>query len=360
MKYLYNIILIFILQIYGQGMIYTQNLIPANHPYIQYSGRWDMSDSLHPRQSWPGVFIYSGFTGTRIGVRLDDNINYYNVYIDDKFHSVFHGDKAVEADYILADSLTNTSHTFLFSKRNISFNRVFTFSGLILDQGAVLLVSPPKPSRKIEFIGDSFTAAEGNEARLAEMPWEEKFPVTNIDKGFAVDVAKYFNAQYVTTCRSGMGLVCDWQGNFDLAMPKYFDRTLMESKEPKWDFRLFQADLVVVCLGLNDHSGLKDKTGEVSEENSLKFRAGYHAFLATIRNCYPAAKIIAVAAHDPWIQKNVKQVTEEEKNNGHNDIYYAQFNMPAGGFVANGHPTVASHKEIAGEIIKVIEANKLF
>jgi len=52
MKYLYNIILIFILQIYGQGMIYTQNLIPANHPYIQYSGRWDMSDSLHPRQSW--------------------------------------------------------------------------------------------------------------------------------------------------------------------------------------------------------------------------------------------------------------------------------------------------------------------
>jgi len=32
-------------------------------------------------------------------------------------------------------------------------------------------------------------------------------------------------------------------------------------------------DLVVVCLGLNDHSGLKDKTGAVSEENSLKFRA---------------------------------------------------------------------------------------
>ena len=34
--------------------------------YIQYYGRWNMNDSLHPKYSCPGVYIYAEFTGTRI------------------------------------------------------------------------------------------------------------------------------------------------------------------------------------------------------------------------------------------------------------------------------------------------------
>jgi Carbohydrate esterase 2 N-terminal/GDSL-like Lipase/Acylhydrolase family len=358
---LFNIIMmIFPILIYESDLIYSQKLIPADNPYIQYFGRWDMADSLHPKQSWPGVYIYAGFSGRSIGIRLDDNVNYYNVCIDGKLYPVFHGDKTGDADYLLADSLTNTNHTLLFSKRNISFNRAFTFSGLILEEGANLLPPPPKPARKMEFIGDSFTAAEGNEAKLAEMPWEEKFPVTNIDKGFAADVAKYFNAQFVTTCRSGIGLVCDWQGKYDAPMPKLFDRTLMEFPEPKWDFKKYQPDIVVVCIGLNDHSGLKDKSGAVSDENSLLFRKEYHEFLKMIRGYYPSVKIIAVAAHDPWIQTNVKRVVDDEVKDGCRDLFFAKFDRFEGGYVANGHPNVESHKKIAYEIIKVIEVNHLF
>jgi hypothetical protein len=105
-----------------------------------------------------------------------------------------------------------------------------------VDEGAALFPPPPEPVRKIEFIGDSFTAAEGNEATVAEMPWEEKKPVTNIDRGFAKIVAAHFSAQVHTTCRSGIGMVCDWRGDRETAMPKYFNRTLMESPEPRWDF----------------------------------------------------------------------------------------------------------------------------
>ncbi len=341
------------------GFSYPINFIPANNPYIQYFGRWDMADSLHPEHSWPGIYIYAEFSGTRIGVRMDDSVNYYNVYLDGEFYKVFHSNKGGERDYILADSLTDTHHSFRFSQRNISFG-VYTFSGLLIDNGAELFQPPAKPSRKIEFIGNSFTAAEGNEATQAEMQWEAKFPVTNIDKGFAPLIARHFDAQYHTICRSGIGMVCDWQGKFDSSMPHYFDRTLMEKEEPKWDFKKWMPDLVVICLGLNDYSGSKGKNGEVTEKNSRIFRNGYQNFLKTVRKAYPGIPILAVAASPEWIRKNVKEVVDAEKANGCNDIYYTQFDHFPGGYVANGHPTVATHKKIADQIIKAIDDFNLF
>jgi len=361
MKFRYQVLVLFILLISGSSAIYSQNFIPANNPSIQYFGRWDTSDSLHPKQSGSGNYIIIEFTGKKIGVRMDDNSDYYNIYIDSQFRNVFHGNKQGEADYILADSLANSNHTLLFSKRNFTFGRAFTFSGIILDDGAKLLPPPPKPKRKMEFIGDSFTASEGNEAKLKNMPWEDKFPLTNSDKGFSADVAKYFNAQYNITCRSGMGLYCDWQGKVEFSIPKYFDRTLMEVSEPKWDFNKYQPDIVVICLGLNDYSGLKDKSGEVSDDNSLLFRNEYHKFIATIRNCYPSAKIVLVAAQAPWIHENVSEVFDIEKKAGTKYIYFTKFDwFDESGYVASGHPTVDTDKKIADVIIKVIEDNNIF
>ena len=336
------------------------NFIPAYNPNIQYFGRWDFSDSVHPEQSWPGVYICAEFSGSSIGIRIDDNVNYYNVYIDNKFLKIFKGDKDGDADYMLADGLENTNHSFRLSKRNISFGRVFTFSGLLLSENGTILKPAPEPVRKIEFIGDSFTAAEGNETKELEMKWENKFPFTNIDKGFVGDIAAHYNAQYHATCRSGMGLVCDWQGKFDLAMPKWFDRTLMEREDPKWDFKQWIPNLVVICLGLNDLSGLKGKDTVVSEENSSLFRKTYHDFIATVRGFYPGVTIVAVSAHPEWTQKNIKLVVDEENSMGHKDISFAQFGFFNGGYVANGHPTVESHQKIADAIIKVIDQTRVF
>ena len=342
------------------GMTHSTNLIPANHPYIQYFGRWDASDSLHRRYSWPGVYLCTNFTGTSIGIRLNDSTNYYNVYVDGNLLKVFHGTQLGEKDYILAKGLENAKHTFLLSRRNITFGEIYTFSGLLLDSNATLLPPPPKPSRKIEFIGDSFTAAESNEATEQQLPWEARFPATNIDKGFAPIVARHFNAQYITTCRSGSGMVCDWQGNAAESIPKRFDRVYMDKSEPKWNFRQWIPDVVVICLGLNDHSGLRDKDGHVSKENSALFRTTYHHFLGTIRSVYPSVKIVAVAAFPEWIRTNVRQVVDEEESSGKQDIYYATFDEFPGGYVANGHPTVETHEKMASQIIEAMELFNLF
>jgi hypothetical protein len=341
------------------NMLHSENFIPASNPNIQYFGRWDFSDSLHPKHSWPGVFVYAEFTGKSIGIRMADSINFYNVYIDGKFYSVLHGNKKGEADYKITDTLDNTNHSIKFSKRNIVFDAVFSFSGFILDDNATLISPPPKPKLRIEFIGNSYTAGESDEATVQELTWEERYPVTNIDKGFAVLIANHFNADYCTTCRSGCGMVCDWQGNFNGSVPKLFDRTLMESPEPKWNFYKWIPDLVVIALGLNDYSGLKNKDENVTEEKSAIFQKGYHQFIKILRTVYPGVKILAVAPYTEWIRSNVKQVVEEEKAEGNTDIYYAQFDYFPGGYVGYGHPTVETHKKMASQLIEAIDSLKI-
>ena len=105
---------------------------------------------------------------------------------------------------------------------------------------------------------------------------------------------------------------------------------------------------------------MKDKDGAVSEEKSAIFRKGYHSFLTILRSVYPNITILAVAAYPEWIQKNVKQIVDEEQQNGNKDIYYTHFDDFPDGKVAYGHPTVESHKKIADQIIKAMDQLKIF
>jgi hypothetical protein len=359
MKRLFVISLLFFFVEGEFNMINAQKFISANNPLIQYFGRWDFSDSLHAKHSWPGVYFKAEFTGKKIGVRMDDGVNYYNVYIDGKLNQVLHTSKPGDADYILADNLSEGKHSLLLSKRNICFDKIFLFSGLILDNNAQLIQPEEKPKLKIEFIGDSFTAAESNEAKVQSLLWEERYPVTNFDLGFAAVIANHFAAQYTGTCRSGSGVVCDWQGKREFSIPFLFDRTLMEANEPKWNFSSWIPDLVVSTLGLNDMSGLKEKDGSYTEANTSLFRNSYKDFIRQIRKLYPKTKILLVAAHPEWIQKNVKQIVDEEKAIGNNELYFSKFDQFKGGYVANGHPTVETDKKIADIIIKTIEEYSL-
>ncbi len=339
--------------------VQAETFVPADNPCIQYSGRWDFSDSLNPRHSWPGIYIVAVFDGDTIGVRMQDTVNYYDVYIDGKLHGIFHGDRPGDADYILATNLPDTIHTLRLSQRNISFG-IYMFSGLILQSGAKLYPPPVPPERKIEFIGDSYTAAEGNEATQKVMQWTAKFPVTDIDSGFATITARHFDAQYHITARSGIGAVCDWQGHFKTSMLHYFDRTLMESPEPKWDFKKWVPNLVVICLGLNDHSGLVGKNGKVSASNSRKFRNGYAKLLAMVRSAYPDVPILVWAPYPMWARRNEKEVVAKERAEGFRELYYSHFDRFPGGYVADGHPTIATHKRMAAELIKAINRVGVF
>lgn len=354
MKNFVTMILLFLIS--GElMMIGAQKFIPASDPKIKYFGRWDLSDPLQPKHSWPGTYLMTEFTGKKISVRMNDGTNYYNVYIDGKLYSILHANKNGEADYIISENLGDCKHTLRITKRNICFEKVFSFGGLILEDDAQLFEPERKQKLKIEFIGDSFTAAESNEAKVQSLEWEARYPVTNFDLGFAGVIAKYFDAEYIGTCRSGSGVVCDWQGKKEFSIPNLYDRTLMEAELPKWNFSSWVPDLIVCTLGLNDMSGLKEKDGSYASATVQLFRNTYKNFIKRLKNSYPNVKILLVAAYPDWIQKNVKLIVDEENLEGNNNLYYTKFDYFEGGYVANGHPTVETDKKIADQIIKAIE-----
>ena len=134
----------------------------------------------------------------------------------------------------------------------------------------------------------------------------------------------------------------------------------MESVQPKWDFAKWVPDVVVVSLGLNDYSGLKDGAGNVTEEKSALFRSAYRRFLGTLRTVYPGIRIVAVAGSEEWIRENVRKVVDEEQEAGDRTISYARFDRFNGGYVGYGHPTVETHARMAEQLISQMEAFHLF
>jgi hypothetical protein len=180
--------------------------------------------------------------------------------------------------------------------------RAATFRGFLLDPGAEIL--PPLPNqasdgtemslltsdRKILFLGDEETAGFGNEStagRLVPDPTN-----SNAGLAFAAVCAKLLSAQHHNIAWSGKGVVHNagdfscWNGQSDRPLPFYLDRCCASSSEPRWDYRQWQPQAVVVLLGGNDFVTARRPSLE-------SFAAGYDELLRTLRHQYPSAFIFA-------------------------------------------------------------------
>lgn len=339
--------------------IYGVSYIPANDPNITYVGRWDFTKEDAPTHSWPGAYIKAKFQGTSLGIRLADKDCYYNIFIDDLPVIVFKGTKKAMSDYKIIENLADGNHNVLITKRNETTGGKYAFGGFVLDEGKKLLEKENKLTKKVEFIGDSFTSAQGNEYTKEDKPSED-YPITNNYLGYASITARHFEADYHITSRSGYGMVVDWAGNQSENMGEIFDRLTLPLKSSKWDFSQFQPDLVIINLGLNDYSGFGgyDKNG-VSKENTELFIAKYNDFVERIKSNYPNAKILCVATHLDWTKKAVDEVIKIQNKKDFNKIYSVLVPQYSEGYVYGGHPSVEIHNKMAQEIINVIDKFEL-
>jgi hypothetical protein len=358
-----KIMMVLLLSCFICGILCAAAIIPANNPYIQYYGRWDFSNPSAPTHSWPGVYIYTEFEGTSIGITTNDNFSYYNVFIDDTIFSIFHGSRSGVASYTLVTGLPDGNHKILFTLRSETNWTKFSFNGFILDDGKNLLQPPEKPERRIEFIGDSYTVASGNEWTQTSSAPNDSY--TNIYKGFGPLVARNYNAQYHISARGGAGVVIGYPKDYTNLLPIDFDRTLVYTSAPKWNFSSWVPNLVVICLGLNDYSNWDCYSGPIDSGNTVLYRNKYHEFLDTIMNVYSGVKILVVAENGynpsinwnngvPWLQTNLLQVVAEENALGHTNVFYGSFPYYDGTYVNQGHPSAAMHQKIADTLISII------
>jgi lysophospholipase L1-like esterase len=268
------------------AIINTSNskLTSADDKGILYTGRVDRTNPKAVRFDWPGILISANFEGPYIGARLNDGNNDYNIFIDGFQTGVLVTRPAIK-DYTLASGLSAGPHLLVLSRRGEGYQGVATFEGFLLDKGAKILKQPAPPSRRIEFIGDSISVGFGVEGPGITCPSEREFK--NNWKAYSAVASRELNAEYHIIAISGKGLVKNWAEKTTVSpepMPFFYDRTIQNDADLKWDFKSWMPDAVVINLGTNDYSAPPVPAGDI-------FTAAYVKLINTVRKEYPNAKI---------------------------------------------------------------------
>lgn len=311
---------------------------------IQYTGRIDFTNAQKPRFWAPGVYLTVRFKGPSCAVELTDEVlygtnhNYLDIIVDGvRSRRQLTGKANV---LTVAENLPNTAHVLVICKDTEAGIGYLEFSGL---RCARLLSPPPRPTRKIEFIGNSITCGMG--ADMAAIPCDKGqwYDQHNAYLAYGPRTARALRAEWQLTAESGIGLIhscCDKPN----LMPQEFGTTDLHVGGKNWDFRRYQPDVVTICLGQND--GVQD---------SVKFCGAYVGFLKTLRAAYPRARLVCLtspmadARLTAVLRRYLTGVVAAARAGGEANVdsfFFARsYNSGCG-----AHPSLAEQELIAGEL----------
>lgn len=324
----------------------------ADHPYIQYTGRIDFSNPKLPRFWQPGIYISIKFAGSRCEVILNDEMlwgkdhNYLEIVLDGDAKRL--QTKSAHDTIIVANGLSEGVHTLSLYKNTEANIGYLELVGIRCKQ---LIKPSPKPSRKIECIGNSITCGTGSD--MSETPcgkglWQDQH---NAYLSYGAVTARILNAQFHLSSVSGIGLMHSCC-NMNIIMPNVFDKISMRNDTITWDFKQYQPDVVTVCLGQND-----------GKQDSVQFCNAYIDFIKTLRNHYPKATIICLTS--PMADSSLVSVMKKYltsivlfSNKGGDKKVYKYFFSKRFNHGCGDHPDVGEHQQIAAELTAYIRTIK--
>lgn len=318
-------------------------------PLIQYTGRIQTTNSSLPRFWAPGVYVKAEFNGDVCQVFLNDEVlwgnshNYIEVIVDNKKPGRLQ--LKWKNNEIKIEGLSRGNHTITICKNTESGIGYLEFAGINCKK---LLKLPAKPTRKIEFIGNSITCGTGMD--LSEVPcgkgqWYHQH---NAYMSYGPLTARALNAQWVLSSVSGIGLVHSCC-NMAITMPQVFDKIDMRDDSIEWNFVNYIPNVVTICLGQND--GIQDST---------IFCNAYIQFIKNIRDKYPDAALICLtspmadstlsASQKNYLSSMVSTVNKSGDKEIYKYFFSKQYHHGCG-----GHPDLKEHKMIAAELIRYIK-----
>ena len=330
-------------------------VIPFSNPAIDYWGRIDTSQIDRADLSWAGSSIKINFEGESIYATIKNNTedNYLSIILDNDSIRIIKPD-TIQKQYVLAANLSKGKHSIEIFKRT---NRGITsFYGFDIKNKAKLLTKEIPKKRKIEFYGNSITAGYAIEDTSGKD--NPRGTNTNNYATYAAITARHFDANYRAISKSGIGVTISW---FPLIMPEMYNRLIADNPTRKWDFSLYQRDIVVVNLFQNDswlvnypdRKEFKKYFGDKKPNDAYLINA-YQDFILSLRKHYPKAKIICTLGAMDAAKKGSKWIDYIDKavTNLNDTAVFAHF-MPY--IKTTGHPLAQENKVMANSLIQFIE-----
>lgn len=333
-------------------------VLKSKDAHIRYTGRINQTDEA-AEFYWTGTSAAINFSGTGVSVLLQDERgdNYFTVIVDGVVTNAIHLDNT-KRTYTLAEGLPNGAHSVEIFKRSEWEMGKTIFYQFILDKGASVLAPSPTRKRKIEFFGDSITCGYADEDTTGQD--RGSAPYENGYISYAAITARHYDASYVCTAKSGIGVLVSW---FPLVMPELYNRLDPTDPTSLWDFNKYTPDVVVINLFQNDswivkipdNPQFKERFGAKAPEADQITKA-YRELVKNIRKKYPKAQILCILGSmdatkegSPWpgyIEKAVAGLNDKA-------IYTHMIpykNTP-------GHPSAKEQQAMADDLIGFMDKN---
>ncbi len=235
---------------------------------------------------------------------------------------------------------------------------------LVAEEGAVLAPTP-EASRRMLFIGDSYTCGYGNEGTLND---EFRTKTENGCDTYAARTARRFGADMQCLCWSGIGVYSSYTEKYDkpnngFLMKDFYPYTDWSGMnrlglEPeRYDPARFRPDVVVIHLGTNDAS----YTAKIGEEARDAFAKAYDDLLTMVRSDYPEARILCVLGpageETRRLFSRIETLAENRRAAGDGRISTLLFpeTQDGEGLGTGWHPSMKTHIRMAGELTAKIE-----
>ena len=325
--------------------IYGGASMPIDKESLALNGRWSVQESCLCASAPAASVAFRAVTG---GITFDiEGEARFLFEIDGKpsKYVTVNGRKKEK----FATPKDNKPHAYRLIKVSESNPGKICIYDIDLGKKGSFAEKPKTSSRRIEFIGDSFTVGYGVEGKNVDdgTPFEK----TNASKSYAFLLAEGYRADYQVNAVSGRGLVRNYANIVpEWTLETLYDYTMMgvpeqDSSTERWDFDKFHPQVVVVFVGINDFQG------EPPYADADKFKAAYAKLLDRLRALHPGVKFLLVSTKT-WPNDALTPVVEDiyksQTEAGHNDLMYKV--VYTDNTALHGHPNEMSQKELANTL----------
>jgi len=232
-----------------------------------------------------------------------------------------------------------------------------------------VITPTPAKSKKIEFVGDSITAAVGALTKECE------YFSTQSDGSYsyALKVAQKLDADYSIYAYGGFGVYGEPRKGHEYLIPPLYEKlgylnwnadhpenTTLPMNTVDWDGSEFEPDLIFVNVGTNDAFYIRGISKDQQEEEQINFSNAYKDFIAQIRSVHPNAEILCTLGMMGQflyeeIENAVDAYVKETKDDKVRAFPLSEENLELNGPGFSGHPSIFSHVFAANEAIEKIE-----
>lgn len=347
-------------------MISAQTFIPADHSYILYTGRVGFAERKAPAFYYGYSSFRTRFEGTSLALEFEEDNwgsgSWIGIRIDGGNEIALQLIKDTRSVYQVAVGLKRGSHDLLVYRRTDSVSGCFKFHGLYLDPSCKLLDPGGRPSRRIEFYGDSVTAGAMVEAIGYEGKPDSEVRTNNDGErlcnaywSYAAIAARKLNAEAHINGLGGLSLNDGngwWCGEDTIGLETTWDKLdPIKQRLSPWDFSRFSPHVVVIAIGQNDGRRLDINDSYMRQ----KWQSDYNALLDKLRGKYPHAAFILTTTllyHDKGWDDALEQIAEKRKDK----VLFYRYRRAGKG--TPGHLRLAEHQEMAEELVRFLNKQK--